>query len=512
MPPLPATQVSFSREFSRCSHSVRGLLHFVSRSARSLFLLPATCAILFGFSGCQGFVATPPTADELIHARTVIDTWQLSNPARFQEIEGYASQASVNRGESISLFVNTAEPTYTIEIYRMGWYGGAGAKKILGPVTRPGTAQPAASTDASSGVVECNWGDPYIVRVPASQNRADWPSGVYLVKLTAGQSAKQRYITFVVRDDFRRSDLLFQTSVTTYQAYNRWGGPSLYTMPRTYRVSFNRPYKRGFGSGDFLFWEYSLVRFLEREGYDVTYSTDIDTHARGDLLALHKGFLSVGHDEYWTWQMRDNIEGARERGVSLGFFGANIGFWQIRLEPSAITGDPDRTIVGYKNADLDPFASDPDPDKRKLTGTKFRQPPVNRPEDALIGVMHRSHTAQGDIVIEDASSWVFEGTGLQNGDHLPGLLGYEVDEMFGHAPPGTKRIAHSPYQVKGDIRFGDMTEYRWPSGSTVVAMGSIHWSWGLDETFELKGRKFVNPAAQQATRNILKRFGALVRR
>jgi hypothetical protein len=228
---------------------------------------------------------------------------------------------------------------------------------------------------------------------------------------------------------------------------------------------------------------------------------------------LHKGFLSVGHDEYWTWQMRDNVEAARERGVSLGFFGANIAYWQIRLEPSLITGDPNRTIVAYKkDAEFDPFAKDADPNKRKLATTLFRNNPVNRPEDALIGVMHRSHTAQGDIVIEDASSWVFEGTGLRNGDRLPGLLGYEVDEMFGNAPPGTTRIAHSPYEVKGDIRFGDMTEYRWPSGSTVVAVGTIHWSWGLDEGFVIKGQKFAHPAAQQATRNILKRFGATPRR
>jgi hypothetical protein len=483
--------------------------------ASALLVLLAACLALLPLSGCLGFVATPPTSEEMINARSITaitDSWQLTSPARNQEIEGFASQPSINRGGSISLFVNTAEPNYTIEIFRMGWYGGAGAKKMLGPVTRAGRVQPAATTDPATGLVECNWGDPFLLHVPNSRDPGDWSSGVYLAKLTASKSGAQSYIIFVVRDDFRRSDLLFQTSVTTYQAYNRWGGPSLYTLPRTYRVSFDRPYRRGHGSGDFLFWEYSMVRFLEREGYDVTYTTDIDTHERGDLLTLHKGFLSVGHDEYWTWQMRDFIEAARDRGVSLGFFGANIGFWQIRLEPSATTGDPNRTIVGYKNDDLDPFAQDPDPKKRRLTTTQFRRPMVGRPEDALIGVMHRSHTAEGDIVIEDAGNWVFEGTGLRNGDHLAGLLGYEVDEMFGNAPPGTKRIAHSPYEVKGDVRFGDMTTYKWPSGSTVVAVGTIHWSWGLDESFVLNGRKFASKAAEQATRNILKRFGAVASR
>ncbi|HXN22738.1 MAG TPA: N,N-dimethylformamidase beta subunit family domain-containing protein [Candidatus Dormibacteraeota bacterium] len=517
VPPLPAIQLSPPQGFP-CAFLA--IMRLQARPYRASGLLPgavllllAACLALFSLAGCQGFVATPPSADQLISARAIVDKWQLDNPARNHEIEGYASHASINRGEPIRLFVNTAEPTYTIEIYRMGWYGGTGAKKMLGPLTRPGTVQPAAITKPATGLLECNWGDPFLLYVPNSRDPADWPSGVYLAKLTASKSGTQSYITFVVRDDFRRSDLLFQASVTTYQAYNRWGGPSLYTTPRSYQVSFDRPYRRGHGSGDFLFWEYSMVRFLEREGYDVTYATDIDTHERGDLLRMHKGFLSVGHDEYWTWQMRDHIEAARDRGVGLGFFGANIGYWQIRLESSAITGEPDRTIVGYKNnAALDPLANDPDPNKRKLTTTLFRNAPVNRPEDALIGVMHRSHTAQGDIVIEDAGHWVFEGTGLRSGDHLPGLLGYEVDEMFGHAPAGTKRIAHSPYQVKGEVRYADMTSYDWPSGSTVVAVGTIHWSWALDESFVLEGRKFANPAAQQATRNILRRFGAVLPR
>lgn len=505
MPPLPAKKLCTAH---RRPH--RFPLSLNLHHPTSLLAWLAACLALFAFGGCQGFLATPPTPDELISARSVTDSWQLSNPAKLHEIEGYASQASINRGGSINLFVNTNETTYTIEIFRMGWYGGAGAKKMLGPVTRPGRRQPPATTYPGNGLLECNWSDPFLVHVPNPHDATSWPSGVYLAKLTAGTTQKQSYIIFVVRDDFRRSELLFQTSVTTYQAYNRWGGPSLYTTPRTYRVSFDRPYQRGHGAGDFLFWEYSMVRFLEREGYDVSYSTDIDTHERGDLLTLHKGFLSVGHDEYWTWQMRDNVEAARERGVSLGFFGANIGYWQIRLEPSATTGELDRTIVGYKDhAASDPFAHDPDPNNRKLTTTLFRNRPVNRPEDALIGVMHRSHTAQGDIVIEDAGNWVFEGTGLRNGDHLPGLLGYEVDEMFGSAPAGTRRIAHSPYKVKGDIRYGDMTVYEWPSGSTVVAVGTIHWSWGLDESFVLNGRKFANAAAQQATRNILRRFGAV---
>jgi hypothetical protein len=417
-----------------------------------------------------------------MNARLGTLPWQISNPAIHHEIEGYASDASVERGESISLFVSTADRTYSMEIFRLGWYQGQGGKRMLPSIRRPGRKQPIPTPDQDTGIVECKWTDPLVIRTSDPRTGEPWPSGVYLVKLSGSPSKKQSYITFVVRDDHRHSDILFQTSVTTYQAYNRWGGHSLYTKPRSFRVSFNRPYRNGYGSGDFLFWEYSLARFLEREGYDVTYTTDVDTHAHGELLPQHKAFLSVGHDEYWSWEMRDNIEAARERGVNLGFFGSNIGYWQIRFEPSPVTGQSNRTIVCYKNPAKDPMAGDPDPRRRRLTTTRFRESPVNRPEDTLIGVMYDKALARADIVVQQPSSWVFEGTGVDQGDRLPGLLGYEADRMFGHAPPGTVRIAHSPYDGDDTTLYADMTVYRWPSGSRVVATGSMQWNWGLDES------------------------------
>lgn len=460
---------------------------------------------------CSGCAYTPPepSVSEMERAQGVVAAIKLTNPAEQHEIEGYASASSVNRGEDIRLYVNTTDPTYTLEIFRMGWYGGAGSHLKFGPVTLTGIRQaPAMIADADAMLVEANWQNPYILHV-ANSASGDWPSGVYVAKLTGSASGKQSYIIFVVRDDQRRSDLLFQCSVNTWQAYNKWGGHSLYTRhPRAYKVSFNRPYRRGHGTGDFLFWEYPMVRFLEREGYDVTYTTDVDTHNRGDLPFLHKAVLIVGHDEYWTWEMRDNLEAARNGGVSLGFFGANQGYWQVRYEPSPLTGEPNRTLVGYKgDADLDPLFSSPEPNLRRRTTTQFRKTPVNRPEDALIGVMYDRAHVLDDIVVEDASHWVFDGTGLQNGDHLPGLLGYEVDRMFGNAPPNTQRIAHSPYIAKGHSGFADMTVYETPSGSIVFATGSMQWNWGLAD-YRIRGRDFSNSSVQQSTRNVLSRFGA----
>ncbi len=435
--------------------------------------------------------------------------WQITNPATNREIEGFASLTSVNRGEDISIFVNTAEPTYMMEIFRLGWYSGMGGRAVAPPIIRTGTRQPMPLPDPETRLVECQWDDPYVLHILNSSDPTEWASGIYLVKLTGGSSGKQRYVIFVVRDDERSSDLLFQSSVTTYEAYNQWGGWSLYTRPRAYKVSFNRPFVADEGAGHLLLWEYNMVRFLEREGYDVTYSTDVDTHVRGQLLLQHTAFLSVGHDEYWSWQMRDNVERARDNGVSLGFFGANTAYWQIRLEPSPATGDPDRTIVCYKSASLDPVGGFPR--VNFLTTTQFRKPPVNRPEDALIGVMYESwfpFNQREDIVIEDGSSWVFENTGLKAGDHLTGLLGYEADRTYDHAPWSTRRIAHSPYHdIAGRLLYSDMTFYVTPAGSTVVATGSMDWNWGLDD-FARGHPVLTNPALQRATRNILKRFGA----
>jgi hypothetical protein len=355
-------------------------------------------------------------------------------------------------------------------------------------------------------MVECNWGDPYTLTVPDSDDHTEWASGIYLVTLTATTSKKQSYITFVVRDDKRASDLMFQVSVNTYQAYNSWGGYSLYTSPQvSYKVSFNRPYANGFGGGDMMGygWELNAVRFLEREGYDVTYSTDLDTHLHGERILNHKAFLVVGHDEYWTWQMRDNLETVRDNGVNLGFFSANEGYWQVRYEPSPITGVPDRTIVCYKSG----YSTAKDPTYSYLTTTRFRDVPVSRPEETLIGAMYEDGArGLGDIQIEDSANWVFSGTGLANGDVIPDLLGYEEDVQHGLSPKGTTRLAHSPFHsaIDGSLHYSDMTEYTAGSGATVVGIGSMYWNFGLDTFY----RGHAVASVQQATRNILERFGA----
>lgn len=445
--------------------------------------------------------------------------WQLSDPVTDREIEGYASAASINLGDTIHFHVSTADPSFTLEVFRLGWYDGAGALRVSNPVTLKGQLQETPAPDAATGLLECRWSRSYSLTARTQRGfTGRWRSGVYLAKLT-GSSGKQTYIKFIVRDDARTPDLMFQSSVTTDQAYNNWpgiaaGGRSLYDFNsagrRGIKVSFNRPYG-GHGAGFFFGWEHNMLRFLEREGYDVGYCTSIDTHERPSMLPSARAFLSVGHDEYWSYEMRINVERALARGVHLGFFSANTCYWKIRFESSLTTGARNRTIVTYKDEPGDP-PTDPFAENPRLTTVKWRDPRANRPEDALLGVMYFLDPVDGDIVVDKPEHWVFANTGLLKGDRLPGLLGYEVDRIGTHSPANLVRLCHSPAFSLDTGQFvdeSDMTIYTARGGAQVFAAGTIQWSWGLDSYGVPPlpdGGTRLNPAAQQITRNVLDRF------
>ena len=466
--------------------------------------------------------------------------WKLDRPATAREIEGYASATSVNRGDTIELFVSTHAPFYTLEVFRMGWYHGLGARRVAGPSTVPGTEQVMPDTDPVTGLVDCAWVNPFVLSTATPGDPDGWPSGVHLARLTAGNGGAQSYILFVVRDDRRRADLLVQLSVTTYQAYNPWGGKSLYkwgssARERAAQVSFNRPYAAnaqnpaaaiGMGAGEFLTnlqphpdvykvsnagWDCNMVRWLEREGHDLAYVTNLDTHARPQALLNCGAWLSIGHDEYWSWEMRQHVEAARDAGVNLGFFCANSAYWQVRFERSAASGTADRVMVCHKKASRDPVAKGALGPCRATE--KWRSAAVGRPEEALIGVMYAGDPVDADIVIEAADHWAFAGTGLAPGSVLPGLLGYEVDAVQGRSPPGLQVLAASPWTALTDPAHrgvAHMSVYTSPSGAVVFATGSIQWAWGLDDhnAPDLRSSR-LSAAAQGITRNVLARMGSV---
>jgi hypothetical protein len=347
------------------------------------------------------------------------------------------------------------------------------------------------------------------------RTQSSWASGGYLAKLTT-DAGKGAYIFFVVRQDARNSRFLFQVPVNTYQAYNYWGGRSLYpgALSPAVKVSLNRPYDDGDGAGLFLAYEYPMVRYLEREGYDVMYTTDLDVHLNPGSLRTHKAFLSVGHSEYWTMAQREAVQGARDAGVNIAFVGANTGYWQVRFEPSS-SGTPNRTMVAYKQR----YQQDPQYPSRLTTGL-FRDPPVSLPENQLLGVMYGSNVVLSrPIVIDDATTWVTAGTGLRTGDQLPYLLGYEIDQMMAPAftNPSVRRIAHSCGFVEPDgddpSACGDVVVYTAASGATVFSVGTLQWPWGLDSygagRVPLHNHSYENEQAKRITRNVLARFQGL---
>jgi hypothetical protein len=468
--------------------------------------------------------------------------WILRNPAAKREIEGYASATSIVRGQPISFHVSTNAPSFQLEVFRMGWYQGLGARRVAGPVTSPGGMRPVPPPDPTTGLVDCDWPASYTLTTGSS-----WVTGVYLARLTTADSGKQSYVVFVVRDDDAH-DILFQLPVTTYQAYNYWGGKSLYPWgseswgapsgPAAVKVSFNRPYAAstsqpaacGVGAGDFLTnvqpvasgypistagWDYNMIRWLEREGYDVGYATNIDTHGSPIALRNAKVFMSHGHDEYWTWQMRDNVEAARDAGVNLAFFSANTSCWQVRFEPSPVTGAEDRVIVAYKDAAADPCSHDGDASNDRFVTAQFRQSPVSRPEEQMKGSQYIVDPVDGDMIVTDASHWVFKDTALANGSRLVGLLGYEVDGRFGGEPANTVTLTSTPVVSDATGQPGQnaqMTYYTAAGGAGVFSTGTIQWCWGLDDYNAPAIRTSrLNPAAATITRNVLSAFGAAPR-
>ncbi|MGB8344413.1 MAG: N,N-dimethylformamidase beta subunit family domain-containing protein [Ktedonobacteraceae bacterium] len=455
--------------------------------------------------------------------------WEISHPAPLdssnythdKSIEGYASTTSVAVKGTISFAVNTVSTTFTADTYRLGWYQGTGGRLMSSLTNLAGHSYTVPAPNPQTGLVEAHWPWAFSITIPTS-----WISGMYLVKLT-DLNGEQSYIPFAVRSSVK-SNYVFIYTANTDEAYNAWGGTSLYqdmtsTLPagRAFQVSFDRPYAENFGAQNLLSWEYPMIRWLEKDGYNVSYVSEVDVQTNPKILLGHHGILIVGHSEYWSQQMRKNLQAAVNMGVNLAVFGANSIYWQIRYQSSS-SSVPNRVITCYKSAALDPQSNKK---KNAQVTVQFRQPPVNSPEQTLLGSMYNSYFAQGEgnygfpWVVSDASSWVFAGTNLQNGDSIPGIVGYEFDSNFPDAAQpatitgadqvsGVEVLSSSPVtDVYGNTSNANSTLYTAPSGARVFNAGTIEWSWGLDPwTLYTIPPNAVNPAIQRITANILFNF------
>jgi hypothetical protein len=449
-------------------------------------------------------------------------------------IGGFAVDLSVDQGQAVEFKIDTPSTDYRIDIYRLGWYGGDGARLVatVEPSATLPQVQPACLNDAATGLVDCgNWATSASWAVPSNAT-----SGLYLARLVREDpdTGLGTHVPFVVRDDDGGSEVLFQTADTTWQAYNAYGGNSLYAgspAGRAYKVSYNRPFTTRNGTAeDWIFnAEFPMIRWLERNGYDVSYATGIDSDRSGGELLEHGLFLSIGHDEYWSGPQRTAVEAARDAGVHLAFFSGNEVFWKIRWEPSTDgSATPHRTMVSYKethaNAKIDPLPGE-------WTGTwrdpRAFNPEGPQPENALTGQIFTVNccTYEMQVPAEYGALRFWRNTDIATlapgttATLSDGSLGYEWDEDLEDAarPAGLIRMSETTVSVPQRIQdYGSsygpgtathhLTLYRAGSGALVFGAGTVQWSWGLDDTHD-RGSAPTDARMQQATVNLFADMG-----
>ena len=414
---------------------VRLVSRWSGRRPWAWYLVVALVVVIAGAGASphSGLAGTNPIVLENQQPGTT--SWQFTdaNKSANHEIEGYASLTSVNKGGQIALMVSlSTSAQYNMDFYRMGWYPtgtnpngtscapSCGGRLMLhvGPLNGSKQANcptVTSSTDPNYGMIECNWTPSYTLTVPTT-----WTPGVYVVKLTRlGGTQLQNYMTFVVRDDSNPAPVLYSLDTNTWQAYNYWAGSgnnnvgiNLYgriddvtqrfiSDTRAYTVSFDRPYVdqgSADGAGNFFVWDFPMIRWMESQGYDMTYVTDTELETNPNLLLGHRVFVNTGHDEYYSDGMRSALQNGVNNGVNLALFSANNAVGRVTWSADG-SGSALRRIHTSKGALNDG------------TGL-FRDLTPPQPENALLGVMTEGAASARPFLVYNASSWIYAGTGL----------------------------------------------------------------------------------------------------
>jgi hypothetical protein len=445
--------------------------------------------------------------------------WRINGRPATGFIEGFADRTYATVGQPVRLFVSTSAPTFRMEAYRIGYYGGTGARLVGASPTLLGRVQPRCPLTKGVNMVSCaNWTPSMTVQITQY-----FVQGDYLLKLI-GADDEQTYVPLTVWDPTSHAAYLVKNDVYTWQAWNTYGGYDYYqgigrcpqgTYPvctRSRVVSEDRPYGQGDGSGEFLALEAPLVRDLEQRGLDVTYVDDQTVQDHPEILATHRALLSLGHDECWSLGERTAVTAATRAGLNIAFFGASAVLRHVRTQSSPI--GPDRELVDYRDAAEDPLNGKGDP--RNVTGNTWGSAPANWPSSVLVGEAYNGFLDAGrhaSMKVVDQAAWIFQNTGLSNGSALPGVIASDVDSLEStpvSARPGAVQVfAHSALSTKqglsnsrgGDTFYSDMTYYTDPASKAGV------WDSGTDNWIPSLADGPATEPVRAMTDNVLWLFG-----
>jgi hypothetical protein len=448
--------------------------------------------------------------------------WRITTRAS-RAISGFADEVYAAEGQRVSLYVSTQARAFHVEAYRMGYYGGTGARLVWRSPDQRGRVQRPCPRTPTTNMVSCaHWRSSLALTLSE-----DFVPGDYLFKLV-GSGGEQSYIPLTMWDPASRATYLIKNDVFTWQAWNSYGGydfyagrgdcpPSVYPLcSRARVVSFDRPYAEN-GAHEFLSLELPLLEFMEEQGLDVSYATDLTVVQHPSLLLRHKTLLSLGHDECWELRERRAAVAAERRGLNIAFFAASAMLRHVRLQSSRL--GPGREVVDYRDSGEDPLNGHGNP--LDVTGNTWASPPASWPEDNFVGesyVGYREPDARPvPFVVADAGAWIFAGTHAHNGTIVPGVIASDVDGFNPNAHPANLQIlGHSPVPLAdsqasvhwGPIYYSDMTFYTDPtSNAGIFDSGTNTWISALGQA--CPSGKTACPATfvRRVTGNLLRRLG-----
>ena len=425
--------------------------------------------------------------------------WTALAPDR--PIEGYADAVSAAPGDRVGLRVHVPSgAAYRVRVLRLDDSAEGATDVACRPtcgVLRPGVVQPPPAIDPVTNEIRAPWSRTDVLRIGR-----DWPSGYYgvLFEIADGpRTGAAGWTPLIVRraPTAAPAPVLVEIPISTWQAYNDWGGLSAYSGgPWSDVVSFDRPYK-----GGLLGWEYPLLRFLERHGYDADFQTDLDTDRDPGSLLRHRLVIVNGHDEYWTPRTSEAFYEAKRRGVNLAFFGANIGYWRTRLSADR------RSLAIYKRGG--------DPEYEPAIRTGYYRDTL--PECHLMGVQHQGGIldwTDGAYTVDAEGvrhRW-FRGSGFRPGDEIAGVVSVEVDTepnsfaVLGKTCPSRPLTVLFRRDMGGDT-LGDAraVTYVARSGARIFSAGSLNLTWALDDVWQrwLGQPSLVNRRMQRFVRTML---------